>query len=342
VARSSGDRVFGWTEGAVIDLVLKVERPGTRVVYVLTGHGEGGVDDAGSPDGLGLFAAALGDASFEVRPLLLSALPAVPPDAAAVVVGGPVKPLSDHEIEALGAWVRRGGRVLAMLDPATDSGLDDLLAAYRIEVRDDLVVDRTRSPFTSPRPGLVPIIEDFPPHPSTRGFRERIALDRARSIDVRSSGRLPGVEIEAEAVARTGERAWAKTDYAPMLRSGRVRRDAEDRPGPIAVAAAARAPVPVETEAAASPESRWVVIGDSQLARNAGIGAYFNREFLVNTMEWLVGSEERVGLGPRTLRPSRLSMSRADYRNLFRFSVLLVPEVLMILGLSVWWWRRSL
>ena len=28
--------------------------------------------------------------------------------------------------------------------------------------------------------------------------------------------------------------------------------------------------------------------------------------------------------------------------HLFRLSVLLLPEVLVILGLAVWWWRRSL
>jgi len=113
--------------------------------------------------------------------------------------------------------------------------------------------------------------------------------------------------------------------------------------GPLPVAVAARAPRPGEPDPTASPpEARWVVIGDSQIARNVGIGAYFNREFLLNAVEWLVGNEPLVGKGPRGLRPSRLDMTRADYRNLFRFSVLLLPEILVILGLGVWWWRRSL
>jgi ABC-type uncharacterized transport system involved in gliding motility auxiliary subunit len=128
-----------------------------------------------------------------------------------------------------------------------------------------------------------------------------------------------------------------------MIESRGVDKSGAEATGRLPVAVAARAPRPEEARGSSSPpEARWVVIGDSQIARNVGIGAYFNREFLLNAVEWLVGNEPFIGEGPRSLRPSRLDMTRADYRNLFRFSVLLVPEILVILGLSVWWWRRSL
>jgi len=45
---------------------------------------------------------------------------------------------------------------------------------------------------------------------------------------------------------------------------------------------------------------------------------------------------------PRGLRPSRLDMTEADYRTLFRLGVLLVPEALLILGLGIWWRRHTL
>jgi ABC-type uncharacterized transport system involved in gliding motility auxiliary subunit len=278
-----------------------------------------------------------------VRSLLLSAEPDVPGDAALLVIAGPAKRLTDHELEQIGAWADRGGRILLLLDPATDVGLGELLAAYRVAVRDDIIVDPSRAPFLGPRLGLATIVDDFPPHPVTKGFNERIVLDRARSVEVRSSGRLSGVAVEASVLARTGETAWAESDPRSMIASRRISRDPEDRTGPIPVAVTARVPRPAEIAGSPpGPETRWVVIGDSQIARNTGIGAYFNREFLLRGVEWVVGNEPLIGEGPRGLRPSRLDMTRADYRNLFRLSVLLLPEVLVILGLSVWWWRRSL
>jgi ABC-type uncharacterized transport system involved in gliding motility auxiliary subunit len=336
-ARSSGDPAFGWTEGAVANLLMKVGRRGPRVVYILAGHGEGAPEDAGSPGGLGLLAGALAEQGYEIRSLLLSAEPRVPEDAAVLAIVGPAKPLTPHEVEQIGAWAEGGGRTLLLLDPATDPGLDELLARYRLAAGDDMVVDPSRAPFGGARSGLALIIDDFPPHPITAGFHERIALDRARSVDLLPVGRIPGADVEASIVARTGQKAWAESDYRAMIETRRVSRDAGDPTGPIPVAVAARV-----SPSGDAPETRWVVVGDSQLARNAGIGAYFNREFLVNVVEWLVGNEELIGEEPRGIRPSRLEMSRADFRNLFRLSVLLLPEVLVILGIAVWWWRRSL
>jgi ABC-type uncharacterized transport system involved in gliding motility auxiliary subunit len=340
-ARTTGDPGFGWTEGALANLLLKAGRPGPRTIYLLTGHGEGRPDDAGSPVGLGLFAGTLADQGYEVRPLLLSAEPRVPDNAALLAIAGPAKPLTDHEVEQVAAWAERGGRTLLLVDPATDTGIEELLAAYRVAVADDMVVDPGRTPFGGPRPGLALIVDDFPPHPITAGFRERIALDRARSVNLLAVGRVPGAAVEASILARAGESAWSEVDYEGMISSGRISRSPETATGPIPVAVAARARRTGDG-AESTREARWVVVGDSQLARNAGIGAYFNREFLLNAVEWLVGQEQLIGEEPRGLRPSRLDMSRADFRNLFRLSVLLLPEVLVILGLAVWWWRRSL
>lgn len=72
------------------------------------------------------------------------------------------------------------------------------------------------------------------------------------------------------------------------------------------------------------------------------MGSYFNREFLVNLAQWLTGAEELIAEPPRGLRASRLDLTEADTRNLFRFCVLLLPEVLLIVGLAVGWRRRAL
>jgi hypothetical protein len=85
-----------------------------------------------------------------------------------------------------------------------------------------------------------------------------------------------------------------------------------------------------------------VTIGDSDLAVNQSLGAFFNREFLLNAVQWLVGNEELIAERPRGLRPSRLMMTTDDLTNLFRLGVLFLPETLLIVGLGVWWRRRSL
>ncbi len=343
-AQSQGDASGTMTEGVVTNLILKVTRPGPRTVYLLTGHGEAAVGRPDDPDGLDALAEALKRENFEVRPLLLSAEPKVPDDAALVIVAGPRKPFLPHEVEAMRAALGRGGRALLLLDPGTDPGASPILADYRVALGDDLIVDQEEIPFLGPRLGLAPIVEDFPPHPITRDFRERIVLFEARTVDARREGGLPGAE--AQVIARTRASAWGAAEYREILASGRVRRSPKDLQGPLPVAVAATAPAkgsPAGADAAARARSaRLVVIGTSRIATNAHVGDYFNTEFVLNAVQWLSGNEDLIAEKPRGYRPSRLDMSEGDYRTLFRFGVLFLPEALLIVGLGVWWWRRSL
>jgi ABC-type uncharacterized transport system involved in gliding motility auxiliary subunit len=346
-AESAGDREGGaLSEGVVANLVLKVTRPGPRAVYFLSGHGEAAPDDAEAPGGAAALAEALRGENFEVRTLLLAAQPAVAADAALLAVIGPRKPLLPHEVSEIRAYLERGGRVLLLLDPGTDPGLAPVLADFRVAVGDDMIVDREQIPFLGARLGLDPIVEDFPPHPITRDFKERLVLFEARSVDAKTEGGLPGVG--ASVIARTRPSSWAVADYRKMLSTGAVPRGPGDLPGPVPVAVAARRapPAGADAEGASStaPKAapRLVVIGDSDLATNAHLAEFFNKEFLLNAVAWLRGQEDLIAERPRGFRPSRLDMTEADYRNLFRFSVLLFPEALLIVGLAVWWRRRLL
>jgi ABC-type uncharacterized transport system involved in gliding motility auxiliary subunit len=342
-AQSTGESLADLSEGVLTNLVLKVTRPGPRVVYFLTGHGEGSPDDPQSPEGLGALAAALRNENLEVRPLLLSASAKIPAEASFVVVAGPRKALLPGEVEALRSYFSVGGRLLLLLDPGVDAAVGPLLTDARLAMRDNVIVDLEEIPFLGTRLGLDPIIEDFPAHPITRQFKERIVLFQARSVDVTGEGGLPGAE--ARVVARTRASAWGSPDYRGILTTGRVIRSNDDLQGPLAVVAAATI-APSSSSPGASAKSasgaRAVLIGDSDLARNAHLDDFFNREFMINTAHWLSGEDDLIAESPKGFRPSRLDMTEADYRTLFRFSVLLLPETLLILGLAVWWRRRSL
>jgi gliding motility-associatede transport system auxiliary component len=335
-AQTSGGATGAIEEGDLTSLLLKVTRPGGRRIDVLTGHGEPAIDDAVEPTGWAAAAQALGEDNLETRPLLLATAAAVPEDAAAVVLAGPKKPLLPHEVEALRAYLARGGRLAVFLDPGEGAELAPLLADYRLTADDTMIVDQQEIPFLGARLGLDPIIEEFPPHPITRSFRERIVLSQARSITIGVDGGIAGVTTEP--LARTRPESWAETAWRDALKTGRVARDDADSPGPRLVAATAKAKIAAEE----GKEARLVVFGDSDWTANGNLGAFFNRELFVDVMRWLLGSEDLIVGPPKQMRASRLNMTVADQRNLFRFGVLLLPEVLLIGGLLAWRRRKSL
>ncbi len=350
VARSKGSSAqaapengAGLSEGLLTNLVLKVTRSGPKVLYVLSGHGEPREDDVGDPGGLGMLAEVLRADNYEVRPLLLATSATIPGDAAAVLLVGPEKTLLEHESDELAAWLRRGGRALLMLDPGIDAGVSKILDDYRVTLGDDMVVDRQEMLFGGARLGLDPIVEEFLPHAITRDFKERIVLLQARSVEVKIEGGVTGVE--AHGIAQTRPLSWAERDWRAMIASGDVTKDDADASGPVTVAVASSAkpaPAPDGTAPAAEAEARVVVIGDSDLARNANLDTLFNRELVLRAVEWLAGREELIVEGPRGLRPSRLDMTQSDFRTLFRMGVLFLPEAFLLVGLAIWWRRRSL
>lgn len=333
-ALSSAGTAGTFGEGEITSLILKVTRPGGKRLYAVTGHGEPEVSDLETAAGLGGVAAALKDDNIEILPLFLAAAAEVPSDAAGVILVGPVKPLIPHERDALRAYLARGGRLLAMINPGPDFGLAPLLADYRLVLDDTLIVDQEEIAFLGARLGLDPIVLDFPPHPITKGFKQRIRLSQARSIEIKIDGGLPGVVTQP--LARTGEAAWGEARWKDALATGRVAKGDEDTEGPLLVAATAVAKL------ASDGEARIVLVGDSDWVANGNLDAFFNREFLVNAVHWLMGSEDLIVGPPKTLRASRLDMTTADQRNLFRFGVLLLPEVLLIGGIVAWLRRKSL
>ena len=342
-AQSHGSAASAFDEGEVTSLILKVARPAAHRLYALTGHGEPQVSDLQTAEGLGAFAGALKDDNIEIQPLFLAAAPRVPDDAAAVILAGPVKDLIPHELDALRTYLGGGGRLLALIDPGPDLGLAPLLADYRLALADTMIVDREEIAFLGARLGLDPIVEDFPPHPTTKGFKQRIRLSQTRSISLSVEGGLPGVV--AAPLARTRESAWGERRWKEMLATGRVAKDADDEPGPSLVAASATVKIAGDrTNPSDAPprEARLVLVGDADWVKNGNLGAFFNRELLVNLVHWITGSEDLI-VGPaKTLRASRLDMTTADQRNLFRLGVLLLPEVLLIGGIVAWLRRRSL
>jgi ABC-type uncharacterized transport system involved in gliding motility auxiliary subunit len=342
-AQTTGGGTGEFGEGDVTSLILKVTRPGGKRLYAMTGHGEPEIDDLQTATGFGGVVAALKEDNIEIHPLFLAASPGVPEDAAAVILAGAKKPLIPHELDALRAYLGKGGRLLAMIDPGPDLGLAPLFADYRLALGDDMIVDQEEIAFLGARLGLDPIIEDFPPHPVTAGFKQRIRLSQARSVAIKVEGGLPGVV--AQPLARTRESAWGESGWKDMLTTGRVAKGPTDADGPLLVAATASATITgSDPSSADAPErqTRIVLFGDADWVVNGNLDAFFNRDFLVNAVHWLTGSEDLIVGPPKRLRASRLDMTTADQRNLFRFGVLLLPEALLICGIGVWLRRKTL
>jgi ABC-type uncharacterized transport system involved in gliding motility auxiliary subunit len=88
-------------------------------------------------------------------------------------------------------------------------------------------------------------------------------------------------------------------------------------------------------------EARLAVFGSTEFADNRNLeGTYFNRDLFLNTVGWLGGQSDLLSIRPRAVRASRVSFTEREGTLIFYLSVLLVPELLLLTGLIVWWRRE--
>jgi ABC-type uncharacterized transport system involved in gliding motility auxiliary subunit len=87
-------------------------------------------------------------------------------------------------------------------------------------------------------------------------------------------------------------------------------------------------------------EARIAVFGSVEFVDNRNIDTFFNRDLFLNTVGWLVGESDLVSIRSKALRASRVRFTHQEGAVIFYLSVLVLPELLLIAGLAMWWRRE--
>lgn len=367
------ERVESDAEQDLTNALIKVVEGAQQTVYFLQGHGEKTHIDSGQ-DSYSTVSAALALDNFEVESLVLAQQGAIPGDATVVVAAGPETDLLPGEIDALGDWLDRGGKLLLLLDPPVTAdepapeGLLGLVREWGIEVGADVVVDASGMGQLFGADASVPVAANYPFHPITERFNLLTAYPLARSVSAVSGG--PDGRI-AQPFIETGPQSWQEADIDSLV-TGQVELDEEagDRPGPVTIGMAVSAPAPPPPDsgdgaagddgaaegsptdapagepeadggdAPAPPETRLAVIGDSDFASNAVVGIQGNRDMFLNTVNWLARQENLISIRAREPEDRRLTLTAGAQRRIFWLSVLLLPAAILGVGVYTWLSRR--
>lgn len=365
IAAFKGERLF--TDA----LVGLLEEDVPKVLFT-TGHGELRLDPGAGRSLAGLVE-VIGRDNFELEEWQSRTAESVPRDADLVVVAGPTSAFLPVELEVLDRYLRRGGRLLVLLDPVFSSvgaeddlvatGLGEWLAGYGVEVGRDLVLD-PRNRVSSYGPETL-FVTDYRAHPVTGSLGEReipSILSVARSVGAGDAGE--GTTVTE--LLRTSAEAWGETDFGT---TGEATAGPDDRAGPLSLAVAVEAdddgdegssgeddtvggedPAAVEEVAAedasfsADPRGmRLAVIGDSDVASglllsNPGLG---NSALVNNLFNWLVERRSLLGIPPKRPEQVRLSMTPGELRWSVLGVTVLLPGLAVLAGIWVWSRRRK-
>jgi ABC-type uncharacterized transport system involved in gliding motility auxiliary subunit len=317
------------TEEAVTNALIEVAEEAPKKIYFLGGHGEPKLEDVLFEEGFASAASALRSAGFVVETFSLLERPELPKDAAVVVVAGAESALLAHEVQALSAWLDRGGRALVLLEPGRDHGLEPLLEAYGVEAGRDLVVEPNPAAKAYGFGADSPVVQRFEPHPITNKLEGGAALFfRARSV----APKVGAAGLELVTLIQTSPASWAETN---LEAEGEPTRDEGDAPGPVPIAVASVKNTAAHAERL-EDEARLVVVGDQHFASNRFQSISANGELFVNCVSWLAGEEDKITIRPRSRSGDRLPLTEVQQQGIVFFAVNLLPLLIIGLGFSVW------
>ena len=349
VFESSGtrERVTAVDEQKFTSAIMKVARDEVKKIYFLTGHEERSFDDF-EQGGYSQAKEELEAQNYLVETLLLTTEPQIPADCVLLVIPGPKSPFNRHELNAIAKYLDNNGKLLIMFEPSIVQAEDPnrnlvrLMTQWGISVGNNLVIDRFQYDFTG---GVAaPAVIRFEFHQIVRYMRQHVTFLAARSVSPKQD---KGSELNVKSLAKTTDGigvSWGETgrkedgtfadpEYTPN----------EDAPPPVSLAVAVEL-LNHEDMSADEPKktkTRIVAVGDADFASNYFFEATGGGDLFLNAVNWLTLEEDLIAIRPvdpneRTLRfPTRGEAAFVQIASIF-----LIPLIIFLVGLVVWWRRR--
>jgi hypothetical protein len=317
-------------ESTLYEALYRLRSQQSGVIGVLRGEGEGDISSDGELGYSGL-ATALATEGYRLRSLVTASLVEIPEDVNAVLLLGPRRALLPGSVAMLERYLERGGRLIALLEPGAQTGLEPLLDRWGFQAPDGVIIDPASGAPEDGAHGVDPIAYNYETHPLTQGLtpEHMTFFAGARPLVLHNAG----PDDSVRRVVLASPRSWVTQDLSVL--SGR---GAEPNPGSAeqdyhAIAAAGRYP-------RAGGEARIVVFGDSDFASNRYLRALYNLDLILNAVHWAVQRESDITLRPKLRTPKQFPLPIQSTLSAFHGVGLLVPELLLLAGGLVWLRRR--
>ena len=301
---------------------------------------------------------------------------AVPRDVSALVVMAPTSRLPEMDKYQIDQFIMSGGKVSFLINKIdanlqqrvgrqTDLDVEDLLEAYGLRINPDLVRD-TRCASVSivqqqfgfniqsqvPFPYL-PQVSEFSKDNMMVKDLQGIVLFFTSSIDTAglAAKNLQG-EIFMHSSNESGRQTgffmfdplqqWQRTEFTekalPLAAVVRGRFPSAYADKPVPQDTAADAVAPTGNKIVLSSETRVVLVGDGDFARDQYLGNRDNLTFFANMVDYLVDDAGLITIRSKDVTMPPLDQVSDGTKKIIKYGNLAVPP-LLILGYGLFRWR---
>ncbi|MCM8784996.1 MAG: GldG family protein [Candidatus Omnitrophica bacterium] len=317
----SGDKyekIYSPDEKNITSAILKLIKEEKKKVYFTIGHGEKRADEK-----LSILKESLEQENYITGEILILR-EGIPEDCDILVICGPEIDFVDKEIEEINNFINKGKRVLLFLEIGKFPVIKDFLNSYGIKIDNDIVIDLASRRFLGD--ALSPLIMDYPYHEITKEISNSACIfSSVRSVSLEEN--LPS-EIKGSVLAKTSSASWAEKDLKE-IEKGKVKYDENDEKGPVSVAVIVEKEIKENSQ---TKKSYIVVFGDSDFVSDKMINFSANKDFVLNTINYLAEEEILISIREKKEENQPLILTEKAGKFLFFLPVIIIPVLIIILG----------
>jgi ABC-type uncharacterized transport system involved in gliding motility auxiliary subunit len=323
-------------EEGLTGALIRTLKGGARTICVASGSGEHRLEDT-TAEGLSEFQNSAKKDNYSVKSVSLLEKAEVPADCTTLVIAGPAGDYIQPAVDAIKKYVEGGGRVLFMLDPPLKVGrreigdndaLLNLLAAWGVTADKNLILDENPVNQLVGVGPETPLVTSYESHPIVNDMgNSATGFPISRSLETKNGDKTTVTKLFS-----TSRNSFATT----TLNASEIRIDPnKDKKGPFTLAAAGTYSTGKENS-----QGRFVVVGNSRWAANNFIRFDGNRNLMLNILNWLSSDEDLISIRPKEPEDRRINLTRAQFLMLRTVSQFMLPLIVIIGGVMVWWKRR--
>jgi ABC-type uncharacterized transport system involved in gliding motility auxiliary subunit len=320
------ERLEAKDEQDITGAILKLTRGSVKTICFVEGHSEKAISGEGAA--YSTVAGELGKEGYQTKPVNLVSTGAVPVDCSVLVDAGPVQPLFSQEVTMIQKYLDDGGKALLLIDPQTNPGLDPVFTEWNISAPDNVAIDASGVGLLFGIGPAAPLVVDYGESPITKNFQRAMTFfPMARTISIADKSKPDMSPVE---LLKTSQASFA----VKKIMGNEVKFDpATDMRGPLSLGVTAE-------KNQNGKDARLVVIGDSDFASDQWARMARNGDLFYNTINWLAEDENLISIRPRSPQNRRVDLTEAQQRSLQWFTVLLLPGIVILTGIYIWWKRR--
>lgn len=324
-------------EDAVISAIMGLIEEQVRKFYFITGKGASA--PKGSENAYNSLTELGRQQNFEVLPLNLTEVEAIPDNASGVVLVGARYDLSDREISMLqNYWLGKRAAILLMLDPSGETPrLRQFLQSKGVTPRPDRVL-LAESTSSGPRKQFAVDTVFLDTSPITKPFVQVNASlsGQTQSLDLKTDApELNAQQIEVTPMMDATNRFWGETRYLldlPVI-------DVEDTKPPVHIAASVERGA-VSDERLRVDSSRMVVVGNALLL-DPETRLAVHQDFISSSLNWMIARERFIGAPPKRKQMFRIELTPQQRKQVFWVTAFLMPGLVLVFGFLMWSHRRA-